>query len=141
MAHDVLSVFRAPEDLFMVLMSGGTASFASLLPGDLDLLLSRIFALSPPPSAAEQDNATKNNIRSDIDVADAANEFRPTGNVRPEIAEKPAPSFWYIARDGKQEGPYSPDEFKRLISNGNILPHDLVWNETMEYWQRVDEAL
>lgn len=41
---------------------------------------------------------------------------------------------WYYAKNGKQHGPVSPQELKRLANDGTLLSPDLVWKEGMDDW-------
>jgi hypothetical protein len=47
---------------------------------------------------------------------------------------------WYYARDGKQEGPVSEEEFQRLRSTGMIDQATLVWRDGMANWQACAEV-
>lgn len=46
-------------------------------------------------------------------------------------------SEWYVGRDGKQFGPISEAEFKKLVEVGGLRPHDLVWTQGFAEWQPV----
>ncbi len=43
---------------------------------------------------------------------------------------------WFVAINGKQEGPYSETEFRDLLANGVVNAETLVWSEGMTNWQR-----
>lgn len=42
---------------------------------------------------------------------------------------------WYLARDGKQYGPYAGDEILRLAEAGTLRPNDLVWKPGFAGWR------
>ncbi|MFO7607668.1 MAG: GYF domain-containing protein [Candidatus Krumholzibacteriia bacterium] len=48
------------------------------------------------------------------------------------------PKTWYQARAGERYGPYDEQQFAALAREGNVLPSDLVWTETMTEWVRAD---
>ncbi|MFP4457931.1 MAG: DUF4339 domain-containing protein [Clostridia bacterium] len=41
---------------------------------------------------------------------------------------------WYVYKNQEQKGPYSIDEFKRRIQNGELSNTDLYWNESIDEW-------
>ncbi len=43
---------------------------------------------------------------------------------------------WYYVVDNERIGPVSDEDFQALIDNGTIQPDTLVWNETMEAWEK-----
>ncbi len=45
-----------------------------------------------------------------------------------------SPVEWYYARGNKQMGPVVSAELKRLASEGQLRPEDLVWREGMAEW-------
>jgi hypothetical protein len=47
---------------------------------------------------------------------------------------------WFFATDGKQQGPYSEDQFRDLIDKGGIRPDTYVWTEGMAAWQFAGEV-
>lgn len=45
---------------------------------------------------------------------------------------------WYCIADGKQQGPMSEDELRRMAGSGALKGDDLVWNESMgDQWAEV----
>ena len=58
----------------------------------------------------------------------------------PFVKAQPAskPRTWYLVRAGERYGPYDELQFAALGREGNVLPSDLVWNETMADWVRAD---
>lgn len=42
---------------------------------------------------------------------------------------------WFIARDGKQHGPVSDFEFKKIIELAHLKPTDLVWRQGFTDWR------
>lgn len=47
----------------------------------------------------------------------------------------------YIARDGKESGPYTGDQIESLHRAGMLQAHDLVWHEGMDEWSAVHRFL
>ena len=43
---------------------------------------------------------------------------------------------WYLAREGKQFGPLTDGELKKVIELGHLKPDDLLWRAGQEDWQR-----
>ncbi|MBI5262641.1 MAG: DUF4339 domain-containing protein [Bradyrhizobium sp.] len=46
---------------------------------------------------------------------------------------------WFFASAGKQQGPYSEDQFRDLIAQGVVRAETLVWTEGMPGWQKAAE--
>jgi len=46
---------------------------------------------------------------------------------------------WYFTLEGSQHGPVTEDDLKTMMSNGKVLPNDLVWREGMAEWQPVSQ--
>jgi len=46
---------------------------------------------------------------------------------------------WFYAKEGKQLGPVSSDELRRLASEKSLGPTDLVWKEGMANWRPASE--
>jgi hypothetical protein len=42
---------------------------------------------------------------------------------------------WYVARDGKTYGPFTPEEMTAGARDGELRRDDLVWRKGMPYWQ------
>jgi hypothetical protein len=42
---------------------------------------------------------------------------------------------WYVARDGKTYGPFTPEEMSAGARDGELRRDDLVWRKGMPYWQ------
>src|SRR5262245_45752312 len=42
--------------------------------------------------------------------------------------------LWYIARDGRNVGPFSTDEFARFEEAGRLRPTDQIWRTGMDAW-------
>ena len=62
----------------------------------------------------------------------------PPGPAPPAPPAASAPRAWYLGRGGERYGPYDEQQFKTMARDGNVLPDDLVWNETMAEWLRAD---
>lgn len=41
---------------------------------------------------------------------------------------------WHYAHDGKQLGPVSSEELRRLAASGQLQPTDLIWKNGMANW-------
>lgn len=46
---------------------------------------------------------------------------------------------WFLASEGKQQGPYPEDQFRDLIARGFVGRDTLVWTEGMANWQRAGD--
>ncbi len=46
---------------------------------------------------------------------------------------------WFLASEGKQQGPYPEDQFRDLIARGFVGADTLVWTEGMANWQRAGD--
>jgi hypothetical protein len=44
------------------------------------------------------------------------------------------PTTWFIARDGKQHGPITDIEFRKLVELGHLKGTDYVWHEGAPDW-------
>src|SRR5262245_34088755 len=42
---------------------------------------------------------------------------------------------WFIARDGKQHGPLSDAEIRKLVELGHMRPTDLIWRQGFPDWR------
>jgi hypothetical protein len=42
--------------------------------------------------------------------------------------------MWYYIHEGRQYGPVSGAEIKKLAAGGQLLPTDLVWKDGMPEW-------
>ncbi|MDA1013345.1 MAG: trypsin-like peptidase domain-containing protein [Planctomycetota bacterium] len=42
---------------------------------------------------------------------------------------------WYYGRDGRNTGPVTMNELRELAGSGELLPADLVWNESFDDWR------
>jgi DNA-directed RNA polymerase subunit RPC12/RpoP len=47
--------------------------------------------------------------------------------------------WYFLAAAGKQKGPFSIGELKKLAAAGVLQPTDFVWTEGMTEWQRADQ--
>jgi hypothetical protein len=47
----------------------------------------------------------------------------------------PAPTQWYLARDGQQYGPISDAELAKLDELGHLKPSDLLWRPGFTHWR------
>ncbi|RQD78465.1 MAG: DUF4339 domain-containing protein [Candidatus Syntrophonatronum acetioxidans] len=47
---------------------------------------------------------------------------------------------WYIFQEGQQSGPFSREHISSLLGEGKLKPQDLVWNELLPAWTRVDRV-
>ncbi|MCL5037349.1 MAG: DUF4339 domain-containing protein [Chloroflexi bacterium] len=50
-------------------------------------------------------------------------------------------SSYYIAKDGKQAGPYEETKILRMVETGELGRNDLCWQEGMEDWKLIGEVL
>lgn len=48
------------------------------------------------------------------------------------MAERP----WFMAVDGRQEGPLSDPQLKSRIAAGEVTPDTLLWTAGMSEWRR-----
>src|SRR2546421_8359958 len=48
--------------------------------------------------------------------------------------------IWYYTNDGKQMGPVTTAELKRLAASGSLKPTDLVWKDGMPNWVRASST-
>lgn len=143
-AHDVIAFIRGSLDLFMVLMSGELASFASLLPGDLAILLKKTFAPPPrrPDAAWEKHKipaGQEDQPCPDAAITEAAEEFCAAAREKRQEGSAPGPAFWYTYREGQQQGPLTPEQFDILLREGALGRGDLVWNETLADWKPLEK--
>jgi hypothetical protein len=51
------------------------------------------------------------------------------------------PTTWYIARDGKQHGPVTDVEFRKLVELGHLKATDYVWHEGAPDWLPAAQVL
>jgi len=47
--------------------------------------------------------------------------------------------WWYIAKDGKPQGPFSEDEIRQLIKSGELKDNALLWHEGLSDLHRAEE--
>jgi hypothetical protein len=47
---------------------------------------------------------------------------------------------WFLAADGKQQGPYSEAQFRDFIARGMVTAQTSVWSEGMAGWQKASEV-
>lgn len=47
---------------------------------------------------------------------------------------------WFLARDGKQHGPLSDMELKKLIELGHLKPTDLLWRQGFSDWRAANSV-
>src|SRR4051794_4270442 len=47
---------------------------------------------------------------------------------------------WYRAVSGKQEGPYSDEQFRALITSGQVTADTLVWSAPMTGWNKAGDV-
>ena len=45
---------------------------------------------------------------------------------------------WYVANNGRQEGPYSDQQLRALIASGRVGGDTLVWSTGMENWTKAE---
>ena len=50
------------------------------------------------------------------------------------MSENEQPIEWYLARDGKQHGPVTDAEIRKIVELGHLRPTDLVWRHGMAEW-------
>ncbi|MBJ7390735.1 MAG: DUF4339 domain-containing protein [Chthoniobacterales bacterium] len=53
----------------------------------------------------------------------------------------PLEEQYYLAQDGKKEGPYSVSRLRELANAEIIVPTDLVWKEGLASWQQLSAVL
>jgi hypothetical protein len=51
------------------------------------------------------------------------------------------PTTWYIARDGKQHGPVTDVEFRKLVELGHLKVTDYVWHDGAPDWMPAAQVL
>src|SRR5262245_25798171 len=54
--------------------------------------------------------------------------------VQPWSREEGMPETWYISRDGKQHGPITDIEFRKLVELGHLKETDFVWHDGAPDW-------
>ena len=47
---------------------------------------------------------------------------------------------WFFASEGKQQGPYPDQQFRKLITQGVIVAETLIWTDGMADWQRAGDV-
>lgn len=47
----------------------------------------------------------------------------------------------HIARDGQRYGPYTEEQARAYLEQGQLLPNDLAWKEGMAEWQPLSDVL
>lgn len=47
----------------------------------------------------------------------------------------------YLARNNVQAGPYTLDEFNRMLQSGEVVASDLMWHTPMSEWRTVGDAM
>lgn len=45
---------------------------------------------------------------------------------------------WYYEQERQPQGPVSDEEFRQLVDEGTVTPATLVWNESLDDWQRLE---
>src|SRR3981189_1705886 len=46
---------------------------------------------------------------------------------------------WFLASEGKQQGPYPEAQLREFIANGTVTAETLVWTEGMAGWQKAGD--
>src|SRR5262249_14479484 len=71
-----------------------------------------------------------------IDDANAGRQVacRACGNPIRIPGTTPKVSHWFYTRDRKPHGPVTFEQLKERARNGELLPHELVWQEGMANW-------
>src|SRR3982074_3422319 len=46
---------------------------------------------------------------------------------------------WFLASEGKQQGPYPEAQLREFIANGTVAAETLVWTEGMAGWQKAGD--
>jgi GYF domain 2 len=60
----------------------------------------------------------------------------PPGNRGKEMSSE----FWFVDREGDQQGPIGKDDFIKLIQTGAIGRSSLIWTAGMAEWQNAGEV-
>jgi len=47
----------------------------------------------------------------------------------------------FVTKDGRQRGPFSPSEVRRLVAAGDLSLEDIAWREGMELWEPLGKIL
>lgn len=47
---------------------------------------------------------------------------------------------WYIAKDGKRNGPLSSDQIRNMIESGSVNSEDLVWKNSFPKWIKIKQV-
>lgn len=42
--------------------------------------------------------------------------------------------LWHVSQDGRQQGPFTPEQLKSLAESGRLNPSDLVWKNGLSEW-------
>ena len=53
---------------------------------------------------------------------------------------KQNPEEWYLYKNNQQYGPYTEMQVKSFIKEGRIFPGDLVWNNTLIQWTKIEQV-
>jgi len=61
--------------------------------------------------------------------------------VRCRLSEGAMPTTWFIARDGKQHGPITDPEFRKLVELGHLKESDYVWHDGAADWMPATQFL
>ena len=48
--------------------------------------------------------------------------------------------MWYFAREGRQQGPVSDEQIRRMAQDGSLRREDLVWKEGMAEWRPASQV-
>ena len=70
-------------------------------------------------------------------MAAASHLFDTKSQTPPPIPQE----LFYVAKDGKPTGPYSIEALRAMAKQGELAPHDLVWQEGMKEWQPASSRL
>jgi hypothetical protein len=49
--------------------------------------------------------------------------------------------MYHVSRNGQQQGPFTEDQIKSMIANGEVQPQDLVWKQGDPTWQPASARL
>lgn len=90
---------------------------------------------------------TGSNLDFDVDESTADSSTEPevkhAASGRSEADDPkatPVQAEWFYAQNGKQSGPVSETDIRRMVSMGTLAASDLIWSEGFEKWTPAGET-
>ena len=65
----------------------------------------------------------------------------PTAQQQSTPPPLPPEELFYVARSGRQEGPYNKGSLRQLVSGGLVSLDDLVWKEGLPEWMTISKLI